>query len=545
MSTCLGLYVEKNIVKYAKVTKDNDIVKIDSFGIKFYDKLQDAIKQIIEETYSYKIPISINITEEVYNYFYVFSLLNKKDIQNVINTEFESICYENNINKDAIEARYVLTNEESDKDKIKVIHVSANKADIAKKLQQLEGYRVTCISPIGTSIGNLIDLNKKENIAIVNIEDRTTLTTITNEKISNIEIIDEGITEALEKICIKENSYSKAYEICKNTTIYTNQGKDLQYEEENEYIEDIMPILYNIVTTVKKLLDNNLTKIDRLYITGTASVINNIDIYFQEYLTNIRCEILKPYFLQNIKTKVNIKDYIEVNSPVSLALQGLGEGVKAMNFKKESIMDKLPQWLTQDVGGGKVLKNKEGKPKKLNYNGSFDFSRYFKNFDRYLVRCICAILSLIIIYSCFGIFINNRIDAKQKEIESTIAIAEKEINKIETSTQKLKDNTSKYINMRQRLEELNAKITQKKKVKKAIPTLMNQLMSVIPKEVQLTSVQNNTGTHIIIDAQAERYEQLGYFISKIKNDGILTNIVSDKGQKQGGVVRVTIEGELP
>ena len=64
MSTCLGLYVENNVIKYAKVSKDNDNIKIDSFGIKFYDKLNDAIKQVIEETYSYKTPISKNITKK-------------------------------------------------------------------------------------------------------------------------------------------------------------------------------------------------------------------------------------------------------------------------------------------------------------------------------------------------------------------------------------------------------------------------------------------------------------------------------------------------
>ena len=142
-------------------------------------------------------------------------------------------------------------------------------------------------------------------------------------------------------------------------------------------------------------------------------------------------------------------------------------------------------------------------------------------------------------------FINNKIDKKQIEIDSAIINTQQEISKIETSTQKLRDNTSKYISMRQKLEDLNNKITEKNKVKKAIPTLMNQLMAIIPQEVQLTSIQNNTSTHIVIDAQAEKYEQLGYFISKIKNDGILTNIVSDNGQKQGGIVRVTIEGELP
>ena len=50
MPSCLGLYIETNIIKYAKVSKERDILKIESFGIKFYDKLDEAIKQIISET---------------------------------------------------------------------------------------------------------------------------------------------------------------------------------------------------------------------------------------------------------------------------------------------------------------------------------------------------------------------------------------------------------------------------------------------------------------------------------------------------------------
>ena len=42
MSSCLGLYIE-----YAKVTKDRDNLKVESFGIKFYDKIGEAINQII------------------------------------------------------------------------------------------------------------------------------------------------------------------------------------------------------------------------------------------------------------------------------------------------------------------------------------------------------------------------------------------------------------------------------------------------------------------------------------------------------------------
>ena len=84
MASCLGLYVESNIIKYAKVSKEHEKIKVESFGVKFYDNLEKAIDQIIEETYSYKTPISINLSEEIYNYFDMFAMLSNKDLSKAI-----------------------------------------------------------------------------------------------------------------------------------------------------------------------------------------------------------------------------------------------------------------------------------------------------------------------------------------------------------------------------------------------------------------------------------------------------------------------------
>ena len=111
MPSCLGLYIEKSIIKYAKVSKDHELIKVDSYGVKFYDKISEAISQIIAETYSYKTPISINLSNEMYNYFDIFSLLNKGDIPKAIDTEFESICDEKEYNKNALETRYIMSSD--------------------------------------------------------------------------------------------------------------------------------------------------------------------------------------------------------------------------------------------------------------------------------------------------------------------------------------------------------------------------------------------------------------------------------------------------
>ena len=36
MASCLGLYIENNLIKYAKVSKEKDGFIMDSYGIKFY-----------------------------------------------------------------------------------------------------------------------------------------------------------------------------------------------------------------------------------------------------------------------------------------------------------------------------------------------------------------------------------------------------------------------------------------------------------------------------------------------------------------------------
>lgn len=547
MSTCLGLYIEDNIIKYAKVSKDNDVIKIDSFGIKFYEKISDAVSQVIEETYSYKTPISINLSNESYNYFYLFSMLNKKDMQNVINTEFESICYDNGLNKDAFETRYVLVNDIEDKEKVKAIHVSANKADLAKKTQYLDSYRVTTASPIGMAITNLVEHQDNENYLIVNIEDRTTVTTVVDKKITEVKVIDEGTSQILSKINSKENSYLKAYEVCKSTTIYTSEGKDLQYEE-NDYLDDIMPTLYNIVGEVRKITNESLHKIEKVYITGTASVINNIDIYFQEYLQDIKCEILKPYFINNAKAKINIKDYIEVNSAIALALQGLGDGVNGVNFKKETLKDKITEILNIEIGNPKSAKGTKSKlASKLNIDFKLDFKERLTALEQALLRIAVGLLMLIVVYGGISAYLNNAINKKEEEITKATNDVTSEIQKISADDESIKAKTSKYVSMKERLENLNAKAEDKNKRKNAIPTLLNQIMFSIPKGVQITSIQNTSGTKIVINAQASTYDQLGYLKASIKNYEILTNVISDSGEKQtqDGLIKTTIEGNLP
>ena len=539
MASCLGLYIESNIIKYAKVTKDRELLKIESFGIKFYDKIGEAIEQIVSETFSYHIPISVNLSEEAYNYFYMFSLLNKNDLRKAIDTEFESFCYDKKLNRNAFETRYALCNELEDKDKVKVIHVSTNKSSITKILQTMNGYKVSTITPLGVSISNIASIKPKENIIIVNIEDETTFTTIVNQKIYNVEKMEEGSAEILSKIASKENSYSKAYEICKNSTIYTMEGKELQ-DEENEYLDYIMPTLYKIAKRLQEYVTNSTIKFEKIYITGTMSVVNNIDLYFQEFFELEKCELLKPYFVsENIK--INIKDYIEVNSAIAIAMQGLNYGIKNMNFKKPSLSDQLPDWMKLDVSLGK--KEKTGNKKiNLSLSGRLDAT------EKWLLRGAAGVLILTLLYSGFSFYLDNRISEKIAEAEEVSAYTEQQIQLADNDINAVKNKTNQYIEMRNNLTDINERLETDLSLKGSIPNLLMEIMTSVPRDVQITQIENtvaNNERHIVIRAQSRYYDELGYFKAKLSEDGILNNVVSSQGEKQDDFVKIVIEGDLP
>ena len=544
MTSCLGIYVEPNIIKYAKISKDHDVLRVESFGIKFYSKLGDAIDQVINDTYSYKTPISINLSEESYQYFSMFTLLNKSDMKKAIQTEFESFCAEKGINKNGVETRYILVNTIDDKEKVKVIHMSVNKNSIINQEQPFMEYKVSTITPMSMSIVNIANLKQKENVLIVNMENETTLTTIVDQKIYQIDKIQNGALEVLEGIKVKENSYSKSYEICKNSTIYTMEGQELQ-EEENEYLDNIMPTLYNIATQVRDLVANSTLKIDKIYLTGTLSVINNIDLYFQEILQSEKVEILKPFFIKDT-LKVNIKDYIEVNSAIALALQGLEYGIRDVNFKKQTLKNNV-----DEIFGKFNIGKKDETDKKQNAILSSIFSTNFKGkFDmteRWLLRVLGGALILTIVYSGFSIFLNKEISKKNTEIAEVKQDTNSKIEAVEKDINSVKNKTSEYERLSENLRNISNQVSETNKNRNNIPNLLSQIMHSIPQGVQITSIENPSSKHIIIQAQSQKYEQLGYFKAILKTQGILSpsTVVSSVGERSGEVVKVRIEGDLP
>ena len=138
MLSCLGIYVDKNLIKYAKIKRIKDTYKVEAFNVEVFEDLEKALEKIIIETDSTKIPISINISNELYNYFDVYSLLDKKDIAKSLDIEFEMLCDQKGYDKKLLESRYILMDNKEDPDKFKSIYISVNKKNLEEKISILK-----------------------------------------------------------------------------------------------------------------------------------------------------------------------------------------------------------------------------------------------------------------------------------------------------------------------------------------------------------------------------------------------------------------------
>ena len=542
MPKCLGIYIEDDVIKYSKVNKNKDVLKIESSSVVFYEKenIAQTLEKIIRETFSAKDPISINISNELYNYFEVFAALKKSDRDKSSDLDFELFCSEKGYNKDSLESRSIFRNSIENPDKLKVIHISTNRENIHKKMQNLGNVRVVSARPLSTSIFNLVDLGPKdENVLIVNVEKDTKVTSIMSGEIYNIDIIPEGMGEILEKINATENSMQKSYECCKNTTIYTQDMQDLQIND-NEHLEEIMPTLYKIVNEVKKIADSSFGQITKIYITGLVTAINNVDLYFQEYITGAKCELLTPFFLENSSIKVPIKDYIEVNSATALALDGLGYGIPDLNFKGKRVSGNI-NVNTQSVENF--------------FKGLIDPTRELTVVDKTLLRILICLIIGVIGYCIFSGSIMKQIKSKQKEVAVADKKVSADIQTINSQKAAIDNGTRSYEQLTEVLTTISSDTDQTDSYnsfandvvikKNAIPNLLNRIVNVIPRQVKITSIKNTQSDHIVIEAQAEKYDQLGYFRAALSTEGILDNVKSTSGVKSAGTITIVIEGDLP
>ena len=545
MQSCLGIYIEDNLIKYAKVQKDKDNIKVEAFGTKFYENIQQAIDQIVAETNSSKIPISINLSEEYYDYFSYFALLNKNALKKSIDIDFEMLCSEKGVNKDDMERKNIFALDQDDAQKMKAINVSIEKNTLDSKKALFEKYNLATIEPLPIGIMNLIKLDNNSNELIVNMEEKTTLTFCENGQIDKIDEIETSIMETIREISKQENSQTKAYEILKNTTISSQDMDTVQ--DGNEYMDIIVPTLFKMLNEIKEKMDQYGRQITKIYFTGTGIVINNVDMYFQDRLNDIQCDLVKPSFLDSQSLKIRIKDYIEVNSAISLALSGLQSG-NELNFANKNAFN------IQGLEIAGLPKGKGDKVKSLKETAGEKLDA----FEKLVVRLLALTIIFIMIYATLtkSLYTNmeqklSDTDQKTRETQASIV----SMSKTKTSVEYL---TSEYESLISKLNNESVQNGQAVYRSDEINNFLTKLKTIIPTEVKLVSLENTQSRHFVIQARAAKYQQLGYFKALLETatsegtsyKAILENVKASTGIRyhdsdtNEDYVLVTIEGDL-
>ena len=582
MPSCLGICIEKNLIKYAKLTKDKQtsLTNLSSFGIKFYDSLATTVAEIVAETQSENDPICVGLNTEDYTSVSVFSRLSAKDMKSLVYTNFVSHCEENNVNNQALDMRYKLVKNTGDVDSYKAICIAANKTELTNLGQVFEKYKLIGISSVGLSASSLLTGGGvSEKAAVINIEDDTKITVFANGEIVDLISIPIGMDEVFVRLADKYNSYARAYDACKGVNAYAES--DMSLDTESKDINDIlMPVLYDLKQRIVSALYDYKDTIKAIYITGTGVIVNNIDLYFQDVFSNVKCEVLVPYFINRNRT--NLKDVVEVNNALALANYGL-EGVdKETDFfagggylKNETNRKKLQKQVTmRDILAGfsgimETLDNKmKRKVKSSDRRKSVAFDNEVEQLDQlggagetsaageeeeqlydpveeWLVRVTISSLAAFVAYAGVSHWTGSLLDEKIALTNKRISETNAEIKDVQTDKNYIITQSSEYKTKTDKLQQILDSIKTKDNRSFDIPNLLSRLMFSIPAEVKVTSVKVEPSNRVTLSAESGRYAQLGYFVSRLKLEGVLDNVSMQVVSMDASSIKININGVLP
>ena len=320
MASALGIFIDRNIIKYAKLNGTKDKLKVESYGMKYGENHKELLKQIIEETNSSKNNVVINAAEIHYEETSIFSMLKKKDYDKAVEVAYEEIIDKQKLRPELLEYGYILSKNPADSEKLHVLLGIQEKGAMETRAN-LFGQNVMLYSqmPIGISISNIYE--SPLPALIVNIEEDTYITEIYDTEPIKVTRIATGTKNIIDTINNEENSISKSYEVLRNMVLQTDDMDQISFEG-NEYAPVIVSEVMKIVSEIKSVMKKRPGIYKKIYISGTGATISNLETFIEKLIDDVECDILRPAGIEGQK-KVAIKEYVDVNSAIALACEAL------------------------------------------------------------------------------------------------------------------------------------------------------------------------------------------------------------------------------
>ena len=281
---------------------------------------KELLKQIIEETNSSKNNVVINAAEIHYEETSIFSMLKKKDYDKAVEVAYEEIIDKQKLRPELLEYGYILSKNPADSEKLHVLLGIQEKGAMETRAN-LFGQNVMLYSqmPIGISISNIYE--NPLPALIVNIEEDTYITEIYDTEPIKVTRIATGTKNIIDTINNEENSISKSYEVLRNMVLPTDDMDQISFEG-NEYAPVIVSEVMKIVSEIKSVMKKRPGIYKKIYISGTGATISNLETFIEKLIDDVECDILRPAGIEGQK-KVEIKEYVDVNSAIALACEAL------------------------------------------------------------------------------------------------------------------------------------------------------------------------------------------------------------------------------
>lgn len=524
MNSCLGIYLDDKIVKYAKLEIDskNKSVQVLVCGVKqIIGEKTEIIKSIIQETGSQNVPIAMNVPDVKYKKIETIKQLNKNDLQSILDLEVFEFATEFDVHEKLLTYKYMDLYSERPTDNNHAIIAITEKSKIEQYLNNKD-LNVQGIYPTNFVMDKIIE-KTEPNYICINLGEDTEMITVTNGKVSDISNLSIGMEDVLNKLTTYLGSISKAYEICKTINIFS----DTTNSNDPEIEKIIEPILQDILHRVEEKIKENKKDVNKIFLCGIGTLFTNIDMLFEEYF-NLSSSILKPNFLEGDNWD-NISDIVETNEAIAIAKEFLTPGIELINFA--------------DIKNVKAVK-KDKMSLKFNFKNiklSPEKLKEFVNLFLYLF------ITIIVTYLLFGMIYNKITSSLENKVILGINELKEENEKMQEDIDYITLNTKKYSDINSFIEETIRKIEGNEIGKYStynVANFMQNISKYVPQNVVIMTISSDDNKKIEMTVRSGSYADLGYFVSQIKLKQILMDVEVETIE-HSGQVQIKIGGDLP
>ena len=522
MSSCLGVYFDDNIIKYAKICLNgNKLPNIEKYGIKFIkNDYKQELHQIIDETDSYNIPIVINPREDVYYSTKIYDQIKENSyFSSIMKLEYESWCEKNAKSPDRYSYVYMVAegaNEENKKNAfLNITSKNVINEDIALSKS------ITEIYPANLLLGRLVSPNENSYI-LVNIGMNLSVTTVINNRVIDFSTYSVGMKELLNEFANVFGSFEKAYDECKKMNVYT-EGEDVNSPELEQIVE---PIFQEILKKCMECVGRYKSDISQVILTGIGSCFINVDLLFSQFL-DVKCKILKPLYIFDETDVKNIYENNSVIEAIALGYEFLDPKYKELKYlSKKSLFSK------------KIFSSRPNK--KI----SISFGDKTLNTLQYVTIAAGVVL---LSHTAFSIIYSFTVNKMKNDIDKKCQNLNVQTEEINSDISYISKNTQEYKDVNDEVENLKNKIESNQIGKFStynVASLLQNIIKILPENVRLVNISSDDNKYVTIKASSGEYEDLGYFFAQVKLEGVLNNPKINKVEN-GETTTIEIGGDLP